>query len=230
MMPTAASTSANTEPSSGGSANSAPKAGLIRQTVVVDFSGDGYRPNDRQIFYLSLPTEYKRIVDVMAGLVNEKQHRVLHVRCHAIHAIVARDEDLRLFDGASDALKFEVIPEDQRQVKVTDLVKVVQAKVTRDQLFAARPFPFFLKIARRAVLENVRDQIKRAIGLSDDDMASIRFMIKKGKVDGTAFESGGILKKGAVVGGAIDANSYLVMILPAAALGRSRNDPLRILN
>jgi hypothetical protein len=156
----------------------------------------------------------------MLPIVGEgNQIRKVLVRSCSIAHVIHEARDLEFFRAADESVKFEVIPEDQIGVPELELVKVTRAKVDKSGFFLPTQSPFYLKVARHATLDDLKEQIKVACKESDELMTHYRFAVMQGPLTRTVvFDATKVLKKDERVGGMIDPiRDILVWILPADA-------------
>jgi hypothetical protein len=204
--------------------------GPRKNAIIVDFSRDGYRRTARRLFYVEFPGEFAQIKKGMETFVTGNCYRILHIRENVIHAVIPNNKDSfsGIFRGATDQIRFEIVPQDQRDVEVDELVKVTQVTVSSNKRPIRKEFPFFLRVKSDATLEIVKEQIKGATQKSDEVMTHYRFMVRRCEALETSFELQEVLKKEAKI--VVGQGCTLVMIAPAdeLAISGSRHEAVKI--
>jgi hypothetical protein len=206
-------------------------ASALAKAVLVEFSETAFRRTARRLFYAEVPRDFAAIRREAEKWVKGKQHRVIHIRDCAIHAVVAADGDLRDFRPESDRIRFEIPPTDQCGTPEQELVRVTRVVVQKDRRLQRKGFPFFLRIDSAATLETVREQIKVALQMSDDVLTHYRFMVRRAAEVTAVFKAEDVLKKDAVVGREIDpAVDTLVVVVPAdeGSFSGNRHEAVKI--
>jgi hypothetical protein len=201
--------------------------------VFVEFSENGFEVSSRSLLFVDLQREYPQIRSTQERKwARGRQFRVLHIRDREIQKIVTGPKDLKDFQPESDRIRFEIIPEDQRECRPENLTKVTQVMVGKDNRLQRKKVPFLLPIEKGIALDMVREKIRVSLGKSEEAMTHYRFMIKKATDMGNMFNPANVLRKDAKIGQELfSPGATLLMIVPAdeSALEGSRRDAVKIL-